>query len=293
VVLWVGGDRTTRLAGACSTCRLQLKTVEPDAVRAAAPAAKALVLEVPDDPARFLSWAAPVVDTALDHGLAVGLVMEEADDSLPFAPDLGLYERYYRAGEALKAGRSERVQLFFNDPRRVAHWVSSWNPGPGENAGTRIEGAPVTDVATQVLLRRVFQDQERIVVTPLSGGKSGAGVWRIEAHGGGRTARSESLVVKVHELAKMQAERSNYELIRSAVSPRLHAPLDRERCAGATSWGSPHTAWWPTHGLCGPNSRRGFRRHSSPHSLRAPWGGTWRAAGAPPDRWPTSSAATS
>src|SRR4051794_31528973 len=93
VLLWVGRGHPGRLDGACANCQLDLKAVTPDNLGACAPVARAAVIELPDSDDAVMC-ATPIIQEALDHGLAVALVMEEeAEGAAPHAPDLALYSR--------------------------------------------------------------------------------------------------------------------------------------------------------------------------------------------------------
>jgi hypothetical protein len=229
LVLWVGKGHPRRLDGACASCQLDLKAVGPDQVAGWAPAARAAVIELPDSDGAF-AWASPIVQEALDHGLAVALVMEEENEgAAPHAPDPELYTRFYERAKRLQEGTHGRVSTFYRDDDRVASWAMQCAPGPGDNAGMTICGEPLPDPASMRLFRRAFHDLAAIRLTRLAGGKSGAGVWRVEPAPAENGKLSQPVVAKMHSVEKMRAERSNYELVYASVPFRVFAPLRRER----------------------------------------------------------------
>jgi len=229
VLLWVGRGHPRRLDGACANCQLDLKAVTPDELGACAPIARAAVIELPDSEDAVV-WAAPIIHEALDHGLAIALVMEEeAEGAAPHAPDPALYSRFYERAKQLQEGSGGRVPAFYRDDGRVASWAMQWMPGPGENLTTLLSGEPLPDPGTARLFRRAFHDLSEVKLRRLSGGKSGAGVWRVEPATVDQGKLSQPVVAKMHSIEKMRGEHSNYELIYATVPFRVAAPLRRER----------------------------------------------------------------
>jgi hypothetical protein len=228
LVLWLGTTSPELLRAACSRRALTVLLVAADEIKHVAPQARVLVLEVPTADPGFPLWGSRAVSDALAHGLHVALVQYEDDDKIPSMEDQAAAERFFAAVKALPRD-PERVRALYRDWDRVAEWARIHQPGPGANEALRLQGDVPSDPAVQLLFRRAFSDLTAVSLELLSGGRSGASVWRVRPDSADRSRRALPFVAKIHEREKMRFEQSNYSVVRNAVESRLYAPLHAER----------------------------------------------------------------
>jgi hypothetical protein len=228
-VLWLGDVPPDLLTAACWQHGLGVRSVAREDIALVAPLARAIVLEVPSDDPEFAVWGSKIIAEALAHGLLVALVQYEQESELPQMEDAEAAAKFFVAVKSLRRDPS-RARAFYRDWGRVAKWARNHAPGPGASADLVIDGAVSSEPAAELLLRRAFHDLRSVSLEVLSGGKSGASVWRVRPGEADRPRRPLPFVVKIHELEKMRAEQSNCFIVRNAVESRLYAPLDAERC---------------------------------------------------------------
>ena len=228
LVLWLGTTSPELLRAACSRRTLTVLQVTGDEINHVAPHARVLVLEVPTADPSFPIWGSRAVSDALAHGLRVALVQYEDDDKIPSMEDQAAAERFFAAVKALPRDPA-RVPALYRDWDRVAEWARIHQPGPGANDALILEGAAPSDPAVQLLFRRAFSDLTTVSLELLSGGRSGASVWRVRPNSADYSRRALPFVAKIHEREKMRFEQSNYSVVRNAVESRLYAPLHSER----------------------------------------------------------------
>jgi hypothetical protein len=228
LVLWLGGSPPRLLTAACLQQSLEVRGIQRDDLGIVAPYARALVLEVPPEDQDFPSWGSVLLSEAHAHGLGVALVQYEQEADLPRMEDEEAAAKFYAAVKSLRRDASRAVAMY-RDWARIAKWAHDHNPGPGANPSLVVEGA-FSEPSVDLLLRRAFHDLGSITLQVLSGGKSGASVWRVRPGEGDRARRVLPFVVKLHEREKMRAERSNCFIVRNAVEQRLYAQLHSERC---------------------------------------------------------------
>lgn len=236
LILWLGISSAELLNAECLRRGLTLLPVSNEDLERAAPYARVLVLEVPESDSTFHTWAARTISTALNHGLRVALVQYEPDNSLPLMEDSTAVERFFAAVKGLPRD-PERTLAFYRDFGRVAQWADRHRPGPGANRGLNLQGDLPEDPAVQLLMQRAFGDLSSISLELLSGGRSGASVWRVQPHISDHSRRALPFIAKVHRRDKMLTERSNYRIVRNAVESRLCAPLDVDRSVEGDSLG--------------------------------------------------------
>jgi hypothetical protein len=236
LILWLGTSSAELLNAECLRRGLTLLPVSNDELERAAPYARVLVLEVPENDPAFRTWGARTISAALDHGLRVALVQYEPDNSLPLMEDPTAVERFFATVKSLPRD-PERTLAFYRDFGRVAQWADRHRPGHGANHGLNLQGDLPEDPAVRLLMRRAFGDLSSVSVELLSGGRSGASVWRVQPDISDHPRGALPFIAKVHGRNKMLAERSNYRIVRNAVESRLCAPLDADRSVEGDSLG--------------------------------------------------------
>lgn len=234
-VLWMGASIPRLLTAACLQHGLEVVSVQRADLEAVFPKGRALVLEVPVDDAAFESWGSQVSSKALEHGLVVALVQYEEEGAAPFMEDQEAVLKFYAAVKRLHRDPS-RVIAMYRDWGRIAKWAHDHDPGPGANRSVVIDGSP-REEGVNLLLQRAFHDFGSISLELLSGGKSGASVWRIHPGDADRARRAIPFVVKIHNREKMRSERSNSQIVRNGVEQRLYAQLYSERCVDGDDLG--------------------------------------------------------
>jgi hypothetical protein len=236
LILWLGTSSAELLNAECLRRGLTLLPVSNEDLERAAPYARVLVLEVPESDSTFHTWGARIISAALNHGLRVALVQYEPDNSLPLMEDATAVERFFAAVKGLPRD-PERTFAFYRDFGRVAQWADRHRPGPGANRGLNLQGDVPEDSAVRLLMQRAFGDLSSISIELLSGGRSGASVWRVQPDISDHSRRALPFIAKVHRRDKMLTERSNYRIVRNAVESRLCAPLDVDRSVEGNSLG--------------------------------------------------------
>jgi hypothetical protein len=228
LVLWLGTTSPELLRAACSRRALTVLQVTIDEINEVAPHARVLVVEVPTADPSFPLWGSHAISDALAHGLRVALVQYEDDDKIPSMEDQAAAERFFAAVKALPRDPG-RVPALYRDWDRVGEWARSHQPGPGANDALILRGDAPGDPAVQLLFRRAFSDLTAVSLELLSGGRSGASVWRVSPDSADHSRRALPFVAKIHEREKMRFEQSNYSVVRNAIESRLYAPLHAER----------------------------------------------------------------
>ena len=224
LVLWLGTTSPELLEAACSRRSLTVLQVSGDEINDVAPQARVLVVEVPIADPDFSLWGSQAVSDALAHGLQIALVQYENNNKIPLMEE----DRFYDAVKALPIDPG-RVRAMYRDWDRVAEWARVHQPGPGANSALVIHGDALSDPVVQLLFCRAFSDLTAISLKRLSGGRSGAAVWRVLPDSADHSRRALPFVAKIHEREKMGVEQSNYSIVRNAVESRLYAPLHVER----------------------------------------------------------------
>ena len=228
LVLWLGTTSPELLNAACSRRSLTVLQVSGDEINNVAPQARVLVVEVPTADPSFPVWGSQAVSDALAHGLQVALVQYENNNKIPLMEDQAATDRFYAAVKALTRNPG-RVFAMYRDWDRVAEWANRHQPGPGANDALVICGDALSDPAVKLLFCRAFSDLTAVSLELLSGGRSGAAVWRVRPDLADHSRRALPFVAKIHEREKMDLERSNYSIVRNAVESRLYAPLHADR----------------------------------------------------------------
>lgn len=240
-VLWLGGEPAADLHAAIGGRGWRLRPVTPDALTADGllREARALVVEASDaaveagDSRAFAAFVVPLVDQALFSGVPVIMVPADGDASITLDP-----ERVKRFCDVVApaTGGDLRVTYCMREWGRVAAWIAEREPGPVASSMLQLDGDLPTDQEAEAtaLLRRAFHDAERVTLTRLAGGKSGAAVWSATPHpiaGADAQHRASPFLVKYAVLAKTRHELSRYaQYADERVSFRLRPPLHRARC---------------------------------------------------------------
>jgi len=239
-VLWVGRPVPRRFTGELMNRGFDVLTItlDADAVSAAAPTARALVLEVSEEVTDAGLWAGAILDTALAHGLAVGFVLPTLTDD-DIVHERRMQDALYSATSSVVSTHVGRVRAFFWDWVRLAEWImDKHRPGPGASSTLRLEGLVPTDPVVETLLRRAFHDLIGVRLEALPGGKSGAGVWIARPSVADHARRTPPFLVKWNTLQKTREEQSCYSLYaQNAVSFRLRPPLHPSRCVESATHG--------------------------------------------------------
>jgi len=237
-VLWIGGTPPLDLRQYCQTNGLSVVAVapEPDALRRAAPAARAVVLEIGatfsgtlSDAMRdasgkgAMNWMAPLVAVARLQGLLVAVT--HAANMSPQA--------YYDAAAGLDDPR--RVQLpivvAYREWLEVTRRCVAHDPGPGEHVSLRIEGTLPAGDELRLLLCRAFHDVDAVHIDSVSGGKSGAAVLVVSVAGDEARTQPLPFLVKVNEIAKIREEHQKLtEQARRLIPRRCRPDVHVERC---------------------------------------------------------------
>lgn len=240
-VLWLGGEPPADLHAAIGGRDWRLRPVTRDTLTAdgSLRAARALVVEVSGavieagDSRAFVISVAPLVEAALYNGVPVAIVPADGDASI--TPDPERVKRFCDVvGPA--TGGDHRVTYCMREWGRVAGWIAQHDPGPAASCVLQLDGDLPTDQEAEAatLLRRAFHDAERVTLTRLVGGKSGAAVWSATPHpvaGADAQHRASPFLVKYATLRKTRLELSRYaQYADERVSFRLRPPLHRSRC---------------------------------------------------------------
>jgi hypothetical protein len=229
LVLWWGPSPPLLLTAECWRMGLTVRPTDRDSLEEQSPCARILVMEVPTEDSTFATWGSEIIAQVHGHGLGVALVQNEVDGDLPHMEDEEAVQNFFAAVKALRRD-SVRAKALYRDWARVARWACAYETGPAANFGLVLQGDVPEAPAAQLLLRRAFHDLTSVSLELLSGGKSGASVWRACPSSADLGHRSLPFVVKVHTREKMHAERSNYSIVRNAVESHLYAPLYEDRC---------------------------------------------------------------
>lgn len=233
-VLWIGGDPPLGLRRDCETNGLALVSVPPDAdaLRRAAPTARAVVLELGaalGEAARDASAAdatgsvARLVAVARLHGLLVAVT--HASTVSPQA--------YYEAAAALDDPSRVRppVVAAYRDWLEITRQCAAHDPGPGEHATLRIEGELPPGDELRLLVCRAFHDVDAVHVDCVSGGKSGAAVLVVSVTGDHARTRPLPFLVKANAIAKIREEHRKITDHARRLIPRRYRPdVHIERC---------------------------------------------------------------
>jgi len=197
-----------------------------------APTARGLLIEVPDGK---WEWGDRAIATAADHGLHIALVMPQDLDPFSLVGGKAALDRHYETVHAVSAPCL--VFFGYQNLHGAARHVSADPVGPGANPRLDISGEVPTDRREDLLVRRAFGDFQRVALRRLGGGKSGAAVFLVDVGGEDRKRRSQPFVVKMHSREKIGAEKSNSEVVRNLVAPRLYVPLHADRCVEGSELG--------------------------------------------------------
>jgi hypothetical protein len=126
----------------------------------------------------------------------------------------------------------DRVQFGYQDrPAEIAELCARYNGGMPANTALIITliGDVLLPAEATCLLRRAFFDFERITLTSLSGGRSGMGVWRVEAESSDKDLRSP-FVVKCGKASEIDEQVNTYrDVVEDRVPYRGCGPLCLER----------------------------------------------------------------
>lgn len=243
-VLWIGGSKPPALELACRGRGLSLWSASRLDVRTAAPAARALVLELPWADPELAAWGPRVIAEALAHGLVVALVMQDPEGSQLELPAVAGFERdqqhHLRYGDLVRLiapDNDPRVRARYQKWEEVAQWAASHMPGPGENAGFSVLGFRPAAPEAQLLLRRALGDLCEVHLKVYSDGKSGATVCAVTPTARTRDGWAQPLIVKIDSIAAIRTEKSNYGSVRDAIRFHFHAQLHRERCVEGAELG--------------------------------------------------------
>jgi hypothetical protein len=126
----------------------------------------------------------------------------------------------------------DRVRFGYQDrPAEIAELCARYNGGMPANTALIITSIGDVSLPAEAtcLLRRAFFDFERITLTPLSGGRSGMGVWRVEAESSDKDLRSP-FVVKCGKASEIDEQVNTYrDVVEDRVPYRGCGPLCLER----------------------------------------------------------------
>lgn len=245
-VLWLGGELPADLLAIVALRRWRLRPVSTEDLASGTPLleARALLIEVSgthvetDDSDALVAVTTPLIDAALTNGVPVALVPSGNGASMTPAA-LERVQRFCRVVEPLTRPNDTRVTYWLHEWGNIAAWVDGHQPGPAASSVLQLDGDLPTEHEPEAepLLRRAFHDAERVTLTRIAGGKSGAAVWSAMPHASaGRGApggqhRASPFLIKYNSLAKTRTEQSRYaEYADERVSFRLRPPIHRARC---------------------------------------------------------------
>lgn len=217
-VHWLGGEPAADLHAVIGGRGWRLSSVTPDALTMGGSLreARALIVEVSDvvveagDPGAFAASVGPLIDAALSNGVPVAIVPTDGDVSI--TPDPERVKRFCDV-VAPATGGDPRVTYCMREWGRVAAWIARHEPGPVASGALQLDGDLPLDQEAEAttLLRRAFHDAERVTLTRLAGGKSGAAVWSAMPHpvaGADAHHRASPFLVKYGALRKTRLELS-------------------------------------------------------------------------------------
>lgn len=236
-VLWLGGEPHADVLAAVAGRRWHLRPVSTEELAGGAPFSTAcgLVIEVSDavidadDPDILAAAVSPVIGAALTNGVPVAFVPAESDAPL----SAERVRRFCHVVEPLTQTSDTRVTRRTREWASIAAWIEANPPGPVASAVLQLDGDVPTEHEPEAewLLRRTFHDAERVTLTRIAGGKSGAAVWSATPHASDAQHRASPFLVKYNSLAKTRVEQSQYaQYANERVSFRLRPPIHRTRC---------------------------------------------------------------
>jgi uncharacterized protein associated with vWA-MoxR-VMAP ternary system len=228
-VLWLGPPPAkAAFVEACETHGLVLQQVAPNEVEGIAPTARAVLLPVPNPSPTFNKWSRKVFNEARKHGLLAALVLQ-TDAKAGHMPPEAHIKAYFRAFRRFEQ-EGLVVRGFYYEWAVIAHDLMTIQVEPGANRSLILRGSLPTNDEAELLLRRAFYDFTSLELEALSGGRSGADIWRISGVLDTGRPSALSLVAKISTPEKIAAERSACSIIESSVPHRLYAPIVNERC---------------------------------------------------------------
>jgi hypothetical protein len=243
-VLWLGGEPPADLVAAVAGRGWGLRPVSAEELSDGAPlrTARGLVIEVSDavidadNADTFAARATSHIDAALTSGVPVTFVPAECGDRLSAAR----VQRFCYVVEPLTQPSDTRVTFRMREWGSIAGWIEAHPPGPAASYALHLDGDLPTEHEPEAehLLRRAFHDAERVTLTRIAGGKSGAAVWSATPHASDAQHRASPFLVKFNTLAKTRVEQSRYaQYADERVSFRLRPPIHRARCVHGRTHG--------------------------------------------------------
>ena len=188
-----------------------------------APAARAILLRF-QELTRFVQEFEAVRDVAINHGLLV-LVLIETDHPIK-------QQHAWKAIDlrSLQTHPAKSVDVRYPSPPEIAILINQWNPGPGYNGGLAIEATVAISNDHRFLLRRAFSKFSKIRVGRLTGGASGAAVYRVKAFPTPSEEHPIPFLAKVDKVGDADVERVNFrEYVRDNIPfnlrPNVIIPL--------------------------------------------------------------------
>lgn len=168
-----------------------------------APAARAILLRF-QELTNFVVEFEAVRDIAMNHGLLL-LVLIEADNPIK-------QQHAWKAIDlsSLQTHPAKSIDARYPNSPEIAILINRWNPGPGYKEGLAIEATVAISDDHRFLLRRAFSKFSKIKVGRLTGGASGAAVYRVKAFPTLSEEHPIPFLAKVDEVGDADVERVNF-----------------------------------------------------------------------------------
>lgn len=176
-VLWIGKAPPTALTFALEDHELRLCVVSETTSVAAAPTARAVIIEFDGNVAEFVATVRRTVNTLVDHGLRIALCHRDPRQA----------ELLQRVDQSvLRAAEHKRYMSFVGQRwNSLAYEIVDHNPGPGAASSVQIN-ANITDPTVRLFLKRAFGDFKTVRCEELANqGLSGASVMLVHASSDG------------------------------------------------------------------------------------------------------------
>lgn len=172
--------------------------------------------------AGLVRWARRRVQSALDYGIGCVIAVPPGQEHIASQTIAGIGER---AATIIRA-----------DPEIAAQACLRLQPGPLPNLTLVIKGIETPDPETVLLLQRAFRDFDKIVLDPLTGGRSAiTGIWRVDAQSEDAELRSP-FVAKCGPLKSIDQQLNTYrDVVEDRVPYRGCAPICLDRSVAGSS----------------------------------------------------------
>jgi hypothetical protein len=153
-VLWIGNAPPAELTEHLTEHNLRLVPITESACIAAAPSARALVIEFNGDVGSFVALARRSIESVVDHGLLVTLCHRDRDRAQAV-----LFQQL--ESHVLRTQNQRSVLPAYQRWEHLAFRMTAHTPGPGANLALKIDRS-ITNPTIRLILQRAFADFDRL-----------------------------------------------------------------------------------------------------------------------------------